>query len=156
VAGGLAATGRVSLTLALAVATAANVLGDAVWYLAGRRFGHRVMSLLCRVSLSPDSCVRQSETLVTRWGASSLVAAKFVPGVSRVVAPMAGALGMPLRRFIAYDAVAGAIWVGLFLALGVAFHQQIQRLLTAMVNAGIAAVILLALALCAFVALRYW
>ena len=61
VAGGLAAGGQFSLAAAFAVAVLANVLGDAVWFVGGRRQGHRVMRLLCRVSLSPDSCVRRSE-----------------------------------------------------------------------------------------------
>ena len=156
VAGGLAAGGQVSLVLVLTVAIAANVLGDAVWYVAGRRFGHRVMSVLCRIALSPDSCVRQSETLITRWGASSLVAAKFVPGVSVVAAPMAGALGMSVRRFIGYDTMAGALWSAAFLGLGLIFSQQVQQLLTAMAQAGTAAGVLLVLAVAAFTGQRYW
>ncbi|MBA2960942.1 MULTISPECIES: DedA family protein/thiosulfate sulfurtransferase GlpE [Ramlibacter] len=156
VAGGLAAGGRVSLAFVLAVSTAANVLGDGVWFLAGRRYGYRMMRLLCRISLEPDSCVRQSETLVARWGGRSLLAAKFVPGVSLVAAPMAGALGMTARRFVCYDLVAGALWAAAFLGLGLLFNQQIQELLSAMANAGMAAVALLVLALGAFVAYRWW
>jgi membrane protein DedA with SNARE-associated domain/rhodanese-related sulfurtransferase len=156
IAGGLAAGGRVSLTAVFIVAIAANVLGDGLWYWAGRRYGYRMMRLLCRISLEPDSCVRQSETLISRWGGSSLVAAKFVPGVSLVAAPMAGALGMSVRRFIGYDLVAGALWAAAFLWLGLVFSQQIQQLLTALAHAGMAAVVLLALALGAFVAQRYW
>ena len=87
----LAVAGGPSLVMAFVVAVIANVLGDAVWFWAGRLYGGRVMGLLCRFSLSPDSCVRQSESLIARWGGSSLVAAKFVPGVSVVAAPMAGA-----------------------------------------------------------------
>ena len=108
-AGGLAVGGLVSLPLVFASSVLANVLGDWVWFQAGRRFGYRVMAQVCRFSLSPDSCVRQSESLIARWGGSSLVAAKFVPGVSVVAAPMAGALGMSLPRFVWFDALAGAV-----------------------------------------------
>lgn len=155
VAGGLAADGAMSLPALLAVSVAANVLGDAAWFAAGRRYGARVLTLLCRVSLSRDTCVRQSEALIARWGGSSLVAAKFVPGVSVVAAPMAGAVGMSTLRFVAWDLLGGAVWSVVFLGLGVAFSREIQRLLDAMARAGGWAALLLGLALAAFVGWRY-
>lgn len=156
VAGGLAAGRGGQWAGLLAVAVAANVLGDGVWFWAGRRWGQRVLGLLCRVSLSPDSCVRQSESLVLRWGAGALIAAKFVPGVSVVAAPMAGALGMSRRRFVAYDALGGALWAGLFLGLGSAFHDMLEEVLLAMADAGLAAALLLVVAIGLFVAWRWW
>ena len=140
VAGGLAAAGRLSALSLVVAAVLANVLGDAIWFIAGRSYGHRVLRLLCRVSLSPDVCVRQSESLIARWGGSSLLAAKFLPGISVVAAPMAGALGMGWRRFIAYDAVAGLVWTACFLGLGLIFSDQIQDVLDFLSNAGIFAV----------------
>ena len=148
VAGGVATAGQMSLLLCLAVSVLANVLGDAVWYQAGRWRGHRVMKLLCKISLSPDTCVRQSEGILSRWGGSSLIAAKFLPGISVVAAPMAGALGMSWRRFISYDIGASLIWSGVFLAVGVAFAGQIVVVLDFMTEfgtiAGVAIVIILA------------
>lgn len=139
VAGGLAAAGRISAGSLVTAAVLANVLGDAIWFIAGRNYGHRVLRLLCRVSLSPDVCVRQSESLIARWGGSSLLAAKFLPGISVVAAPMAGALGMGWRRFIAYDAIAGLVWSLCFLGLGLVFSNQIQDVLDALSNAGLIA-----------------
>ncbi|WP_431265136.1 VTT domain-containing protein [Roseateles chitinivorans] len=141
VAGGLAAAGRLSALSLVVAAVLANVLGDALWFIAGRSYGHRVLRLLCRVSLSPDVCVRQSESLIARWGGSSLLAAKFLPGISVVAAPMAGALGMGWRRFVAYDAVAGLVWTACFLGLGLIFSDQIQDVLDFLSNAGLYAVI---------------
>ena len=156
VAGGLAAGGQLSLAAAFAVAVLANVLGDAVWFIGGRYHGHRVMRLLCRVSLSPDSCVRRSETLIGRWGGSSLVAAKFVPGVSLVAAPMAGALAMPWRTFLLFELLGGGIWSLAFLALGLVFSREIQRVLDLMSSAGTSALAVLVLLLAALLAWRWW
>lgn len=156
VAGGLAAVGRFSLAGALGAALLANVAGDALWFAGGRRHGHRVMRLLCKVSLSPDSCVRRSELLIGRWGGSSLVAAKFVPGVSLVAAPMAGALGMPWRTFVLYELLGGGLWSGLFLGLGLLFSREIRRVLALMSGAGSTALAVLALLLAALLALRWW
>lgn len=156
VAGGLAAGGQLSWAWAFAVAIAANLIGDGVWFQAGRAYGHRVMKLLCRISLSPDSCVRQSESLITRWGGSSLVAAKFLPGISVVAAPMAGALGMPLARFLAFDIAAGALWSGLFLLLGLLLADQIQQVLDMLASAGLVALLALLAIVAALVARRWW
>ncbi|MDY0748279.1 VTT domain-containing protein [Paucibacter sp. R3-3] len=156
IAGGMASVNAISAPLALAVATLANLLGDAVWYEAGRRQGHRVMKLLCRVSLSPDSCVRQSESLITRWGGRSLVAAKFLPGISVVAAPMAGALGMSLRRFVVFDLLAGALWSAVFLGLGLLLRDQIQRVLEVLAEAGLVATVALLAIVAGLIAQRAW
>ena len=156
VAGGLSVGGQLSASAILASALVANVVGDAVWFVSGRLHGQRIMRLLCRISLSPDSCVRQSEALIVRWGGVSLVAAKFVPGVSVVAAPMAGALAMPWRTFLAFEVVAAGLWSIVFLALGLAFHDQIQQVLDAMARIGTAAFVgLLLLVLGALAARRY-
>ena len=156
VAGGLAVGGQISWAATLAAAVVASLIGDALWYWAGRSHGYRVLKLLCRVSISPDSCVSQSEAFILRWGGSSLLAAKFVPGVSVVAPPMAGALGMSLGAFVGFDTLASAIWAGLFLGLGSAFADQIQRVMDLLSTLGLAAAIGLALLAAAYVAVRYW
>jgi membrane protein DedA with SNARE-associated domain/rhodanese-related sulfurtransferase len=156
VAGSLAMTGQISIALALAASIVANVVGDGVWFVAGRRFGYRVMKQLCRISLSPDSCVRQSESLITRWGGSSLVAAKFVPGVSVIAAPMAGALGMTLARFLVFEVVAALVWTLGFMALGMLFSTQIQLVFDVMASTGSLATAVLVLVVLALAGIRYW
>jgi len=156
VAGGLAVAGEFSWLATLGSSIVANVAGDGIWFVAGRRHGHRVMKLLCRISLSPDSCVRQSESLIVRWGGNSLIAAKFLPGVSVVAAPMAGALGMSWTRFLSFEIAAAAIWTMVFLTLGMVFSGQIQQILDVMANAGTVAVIALVLVLAALLAMRAW
>ncbi len=156
VAGSLVVTGQISLAAALGTSIAANVIGDGVWFAAGRRYGYRVMRQLCRISLSPDSCVRQGESLITRWGGSSLIAAKFVPGVSVVAAPMAGALGMSTARFLVFEIVAALVWTLAFMALGVVFSDQIQQIFDIMASTGGMATVVLVLVLVALLAVRYW
>ena len=156
VAGGLAAAGELSGVTAFVASMVANLAGEGVWFQAGRRYGHRVMKLLCRVSLSPDSCVRQSESIIGRWGGSSLIAAKFIPGVSVVAAPMAGALRMPTARFVAFQLLAGAIWAAFYLLLGAALSDQVQQILDAIADAGAIAGGALGLLLLGWVATRYW
>jgi len=155
VAGGIAMAGQLSLFVCLAASVVANVLGDAVWYQAGRWRGHRVMKLLCKISLSPDTCVRQSEGILSRWGGSSLIAAKFLPGISVVAAPMAGALGMSWQRFIGYDVGAALIWSVVFLAIGVVFAGQIVVVLDFMTEFGTIAAVAIVIVLATIVIYRY-
>ncbi len=156
VAGALAVTGQIAWGAALGVAVLANILGDGAWFLAGRTHGHRVMKLLCRISLSPDSCVRQSEMFIARWGGSSLIAAKFLPGISVVAPPMAGAIGMSLLVFLGFETLAAVIWAGLYLGLGALFHREIQVALDLLANMGLAAGLALAVVVAAYLALRLW
>src|ERR1700722_15546806 len=86
-AGALAADGRLPAGAVLALAIAACMVGDGAWYVAGRLFGGRVMRLLCRVSLTPDTCVSQTQTRFERYGPKVLIVAKFIPGLSLVAPP---------------------------------------------------------------------
>ena len=156
IAGGLAAMGQMSWLTALAAAIVASNLGDGLWFWAGRRHGYRVMRLLCRISISPDSCVRQSEAFIQRWGGGSLIAAKFVPGVSVVAPPMAGAMGMSMLAFLGFATLSAALWAGLFLAIGWVFAQQIQQALDMLSTLGAVAAGLLLLIASAYLALRWW
>lgn len=156
VAGALVAMGQVSLPGALLVAVLGNLIGDGAWFYAGRRYGYRFMRLLCRISLSPDSCVRRSESLITRWGGLSLLAAKFVPGVSVVAPPMAGALGMSSARFVLFEVGAALVWAGAFLGLGYAFRDSVQSVLNGLADAGSVATVVVLAALAAMLAVRYW
>lgn len=143
IAGALGSLGQISLSLTVLLSLLANLLGDVVWYVGGRRYGYRVMRLLCRVSLSPDTCVAQSEGYFSRWGGLSLVAAKFVPGVSVIAAPMAGALRMSWRSFIAWDLLGAMVWTGLYMALGALFKTEVSRVLDVLADAGAKALVAL-------------
>ena len=156
VAGGLSVGGQVSFAAAVLAAVLGNILGDGVWFLAGRRWGYRVMRLLCRISLSADSCVRRSEAILGRWGGLSLIAAKFVPGVSVVAPPMAGALGMSNTRFLSYETAAALIWTLGFLLLGRIFHSAINDVLTVLSNIGLTAAVFCAAMLALFLMWRYY
>ncbi|MDM0054444.1 VTT domain-containing protein [Variovorax fucosicus] len=156
VAGGLSVGGQVSFAAAVLAAVIGNILGDGVWFLAGRRWGYRVMRLLCRISLSADSCVRRSEAILGRWGGLSLIAAKFVPGVSVVAPPMAGALGMSNTRFLSYETAAALIWTLGFLLVGRIFHSAINDVLTVLSNIGLTAAVFCAAMLALFLMWRYY
>lgn len=141
---------------ALALSVLACSMADLAWFWAGRRYGYRVLKLLCRMSLSPDSCVSRTEANYERRGAATLMIAKFVPGLATVAPPIAGALGLRTSSFLLYNGAGAALWSGTGLILGLVFHSQIDWLLGQLVDLGGRALMLVVGALALYVAYRLW
>jgi membrane protein DedA with SNARE-associated domain len=125
-AGALAGSGKINLALAMGSAIIAVLLADVFWYYLGRYRGGRVLKLLCRISLEPDSCVRRTEDVFARHGAHSLLIAKFVPGLNTAAPTLAGIFRMPLPRFMVFDGLGAFFWVSTFAALGYGFSDQLE------------------------------
>src|SRR5258705_10031612 len=123
--GALAAHGRISIPLVLAAISVAALTVDFAWYEPGRRRGARVLARLCRVSIEPDSCLRRAENIFGRHGARSMLVAKFVPGLTTVMPPLAGVFAVPRVRFALYDLAGVLLWAGTWLALGYFFSDAI-------------------------------
>src|SRR5205809_2318091 len=102
-AGALAGTGRMSGMVALSAATAGSLVADVIWFYLGRHYGNRVLKLLCRISLEPDSCVRRTQNVFTRYGMRGVVVAKFIPGLSTLAPPLAGSSGVSAARLFSFD-----------------------------------------------------
>jgi membrane protein DedA with SNARE-associated domain/rhodanese-related sulfurtransferase len=106
----------------------ATLIGDSAWYVAGRIYGGNTLKTICRLSLSRDTCVKKTERFFGRWGVRVLAVAKFVPGLSIVSIPMAGAMHTRYRTFLTYDGVGAALWSGTGLIIGALFARQIDML----------------------------
>jgi len=156
IAGALAADGRLSATAVLLLALCACLIGDTTWYLAGRRYGGRVMKLLCRISLTPDICVSQTQASFERWGAKALIIAKFVPGLSMIAPPLAGATHMGYVRFAVFSLLGSSMWVGAAVLAGMLLRPQIVALLPRLVDVGGAVAVVLALLLAAYIGFKWW
>ena len=156
VTGALAARGQLNISQLLGTAVIACLLADTVWYLIGRRTGRRVLRVLCRISLSPDGCVRQTESIFTRFGPASLLVAKFVPGFASVATALAGAMRIRRGPFLLFDALGSLLWVGVGLALGWLFSPAIEDIVHALARLGQWGLILLAVAIALFVAAKWW
>jgi membrane protein DedA with SNARE-associated domain len=154
-AGALAGVGRMSLPAAAALAVLGSMISDALWYTMGRRRGIRVLKLLCRISLEPDSCVRNTQGVFARFGARSLLVAKFVPGLGAAAAPLAGAVRMPLAKFLLFDALGALIWSSTYLTVGYVFTDQLELLVMQGGRVGATFLSLLATACAAFLAWKF-
>jgi membrane protein DedA with SNARE-associated domain len=127
-AGALARAGRMNLMFAVALAFVAIILADLFWYSLGRYRGGRILKLLCRISLEPDSCVRRTENLFVRHGVLALLVAKFVPGLNTAAPSLAGIFRMPARRFMVFDALGAVFWVVTVTSLGLILGDQLEEI----------------------------
>lgn len=155
VAGAMAMEGGASWQLCLLAVLLACLVCDFFWFRAGRYYGKRVLRLLCRISLSPDSCVNQTEDRFRRYGPKSLLVSKFIPGFNAIAAPMSGALGTQTPQFLGFAATGALLWGGTGIAVGMVFHDSVDRVLAALETMGSTALMVLGTLLALFVAYKY-
>ena len=156
VAGAIGAGGNLALGPIFGWSVAACVAADCGWFLIGERYGISVLKILCRISLEPDSCVSQTQTRFEQWGINSLVIAKFVPGLSIIAPPLAGALRIGWLRFIVLSTLGAMLWVGGWLVAGVVFKSQIDALLGQLDRIGSITGLIAAGLLAAYIAFKWW
>jgi len=155
IAGALAAEGRISFAALFLAALSAALAADSLWYALGKRHGAFMLKLVCRLSLNPDTCVRQTENIFERWGARSLLLAKFIPGFSMVAPPLSGSLGIPYARFVLWDGAGALLWAGVAILLGAAFHRTVDRVLGALQALGSRAILVVGAAFVLFVLAKW-
>jgi membrane protein DedA with SNARE-associated domain/rhodanese-related sulfurtransferase len=142
----------VQLTAAIVVG---SVLGNAIWFALGRKYGSRVLTRLCKLSLSPHSCVTKTGAAFGRWGGALLVVGRFIPGVSLVAPPIAGALGMPWRRFIWLSALGAALWAVPIILLGYLLKEVLASLLLTLQDSRVGVALLIVAVVGVYLGWRY-
>jgi membrane protein DedA with SNARE-associated domain/rhodanese-related sulfurtransferase len=156
VAAALAADAGEPLWPILLVGSVAALLADITWFAGGRRYGAQLLRLMCRISLSPDSCVGTTRRIYEKFGAPSLMLAKYIPGFAAVSTTLAGQAGTGWVRFLIFDFLGAVLWVSGAVILGATFHDAVEALLNTLEDLGHIAVTLLLLALLLFVAYKLW
>jgi membrane protein DedA with SNARE-associated domain/rhodanese-related sulfurtransferase len=140
------------LTAAIVVG---SVLGNAIWFALGRKYGSRVLTRLCKLSLSPQSCVTKTGAAFGRWGGSLLIIGRFVPGVSLVAPPIAGALGMTWPRFVWLSAVGAALWALPIILLGYLLKEVLASLLHSLQDSRVSLTLVIIGVVAIYLAWRY-
>jgi membrane protein DedA with SNARE-associated domain/rhodanese-related sulfurtransferase len=122
-AGAFVSAGKLSFSLSLGLVVFACIMADLVWFYLGRLKGDAILNLLCKFSWKPDTCIGTTKGLFVRYGLSTLLFSKFVPGLNTVAPPLAGVMKMSLSRFVAYDIVGSIIWGSSALLVGMGFKE---------------------------------
>ncbi len=114
-AGTMSAAHRLHVAFVLPVVLLACLLSDSMWFLLGRRYGTRIVNVLCRMSLEAASCVTRTQGNLSRRGGTTMLYAKFVPGLSTMAAPLAGQAGLSYPMFAMYDLAGSLVWASAWL-----------------------------------------
>jgi membrane protein DedA with SNARE-associated domain/rhodanese-related sulfurtransferase len=155
-AGALAGADKINWMTGLAAAVVGSLLADAIWFYLGRYGGQRVLKFLCRISLEPDSCARRTQDLFTRWGMRGVVVAKFIPGLSTLVPPLAGSSGMSAPRFFFFDGLGSLLYAGSFILVGVLFSRQLEQIIEALAGLGHSALAVVVGLLALYIGYKYF
>jgi len=126
--GALAAQGRGSIPLMLVALVGVALTVDFGWYALGRRRGAPLLARLCRFSLEPDFCLRRADQIFTRYGARAMLIAKFVPGLTTILPPLAGVFRTGRVRFAAYEVAGVLLWAGTWIGLGYVFSDTVAQI----------------------------
>jgi membrane protein DedA with SNARE-associated domain/rhodanese-related sulfurtransferase len=148
--------GAGDLLLLVAAIVVGMLIGNSVWFAVGRRYGAGVLKLLCRFSLTADICVSRTEKAFGRWGWSSLVIGRFLPGVSLVVPPLAGALRMTWGKFLALTTAGAALYGVVVLGAGILLRGQVDWALRELEGLGWRAIAAVTVTLAIYIAWRWW
>jgi membrane protein DedA with SNARE-associated domain/rhodanese-related sulfurtransferase len=133
-----------------------SLIADLAWYWSGKRNGRRVLGLLCKMSLSPDFCVRQTETVFLKVGPWSLLFTKFFPGLSTISVAMAGVAKMSLPTFVLLNGIGALLFVSVAVVMGVIFHDAITDVLLILADIGKFGVLFVAAVLSLYFLARWW
>lgn len=153
--GALAATGQVSIPMVLGAIVVVALAMDLGWYELGRRRGAEALAKLCRMSLRPESCVGKTERVFARYGPQFILVAKFVPGLTTLVPPLAGIAGIGRARFAIFEVGGVLLWAGTWVGLGYFFSGAVASIALAASTLGrMLGVVLLAVA-GAYILVRY-
>lgn len=155
-AGAMMGASSLDATALLGTAVAASLVADIAWFWSGRRNGRRILRALCRLSMSPDSCVRQTESLFAKFGVWSLLFAKFFPGMTNITVALAGVTKTPPALFLLLDVIGAFLFVGVPIGLGWLFRDAIADMLATLADLGLIGILSLVVALGLYVSVKWW
>jgi membrane protein DedA with SNARE-associated domain len=124
-AGSAIANGTLSFWHVLPVAIVGALMGDGIWFAAGRVYGQRLITSLSRRSMTVGSHVRTARSMFERYGAPIVSVSKFIPGLAIATPPLMGTTRVDPKIFVAWDTVGSTLWATFWLLGGAVFEKQL-------------------------------
>lgn len=156
VAGAASAWHVMNPVTAFALALVAMVVGDWLMFLVGRHSGWALLGFLCRLSMNPETCILRSAESFYKRGKSTLVIAKFIPGINTMAPPLAGSMRMPVWRFLRYDIAGAALYIAAYFGAGFLGSRFLRQIINGLSTAGSAMEVVIIVAVMAYIAYRAW
>ncbi len=114
----------------IVIATLAATVGDNLGYALGVYCGRPLLDRYGHSLIIGEARVAQGERFFQRYGAATVLFARFVFALRIIAGPMAGILRMPWKKFAAFNLVGAALWVTVISLAGYCFGSQWGRLMT--------------------------
>ena len=131
-AGALVQSGSLHLGGVILTGVVGCLLADFAWFLAGRRWGYRIIRGLCAFSMNGQRCAVRGRRLFARWGLPGLMFAKFIPGLDGLMPPMAGMLEAESVPFLVYDGAGALFWTAGYCFVGYLFADRVDLVATSL------------------------
>jgi membrane protein DedA with SNARE-associated domain len=130
------------------------LLGDTVQFWLGRYMGWLLLGFLCRVSINPETCILRSAESFYKRGKTTLVIAKFIPGVNTMAAPLAGSMKLRFWQFLRLDFAGALVYATTYLLVGYLSRDFLAAILRGFHAAGLAMEVVVVAALAAYTIYR--
>src|SRR5947209_10736081 len=106
-------THHLQISLVILAASAGAILGDNLGYVVGRTGGLRLLARYGTYVRLDASKLRVAQRLVEQHGGAMVFVGRFLPVLRIWAGVLAGALAMPWRRFLVFNAAGGVTWATL-------------------------------------------
>jgi membrane protein DedA with SNARE-associated domain len=140
--------------MVVGVAVAALLLGDTFQFRLGGLMGWKLLGLLCRVSMNPETCMLRSAESFYKRGKTTIVIAKFIPGVNTMAAPLAGSMKMRFMQFLRLDLAGAMLYSLTYLTVGYLSRDFLAVILRRFHAAGQAMEVVVVIALIVYAVYR--
>ncbi len=118
---------KLPLAAVLAAGILGAIIGDSIGYLVGDKYGERLLNKLPDRLLKPEH-IQKSEETIRRLGGKAVFVGRFTAALRALIPGLAGMGRMPYRKFLAWNALGGAIWASAFVILGYLAGSQYKRI----------------------------
>jgi len=149
-----AGTGRLQIWLVGLLGFIAAVVGDNIGFAIGHFGGRPLVERYGRYVFITPERLDKTTNFFERRGARIIIVARFIEGLRQANGIIAGISRMHWARFLAFNAVGAALWVGVWSCIGYFSGNHLTSIYHAVSRAGIYALIAAVLLLAAYIAWR--
>src|ERR1700687_1624444 len=153
-AGAAIASHTLSGPAVLLAAMVALLIGDSAQFWLGRYSGWALLGFLCRLSMSPETCILRSAESFYKRGKLTLVVAKFIPGINTMAAPLAGSMRMRYWQVLRLDFAGALLYSTTYLTVGYLSRDFLAATLNGFQSAGRAMEVIILAAVAVYVVYR--
>jgi membrane protein DedA with SNARE-associated domain len=149
-----AGAGRLNVVAVGVIAWICAVLGDNIGFLIGHFGGRRLALKYGRYVFLTSARLDKAEQFFEHHGGKIIVAARFIEGLRQANGIVAGITGMHWKRFIPFNALGAALWVGLWVSVGYLAGNHITTIYEQITRYSLYVLIALAVAVVALIGWR--